>query len=281
MTQSESKYVGVDGCPCGWISIGLNDDCDYEVKVFEEFCSLVDYYANARLILVDMPIGLVCLADSVSGGRACERKARKLVGSAVFSTLSRKVVCNVAKIPTSEYKRAQKEAQILNRSAKFKKETGITKQAHGIALKIAQVDKVMTSCNRPKNVREVHPEVCFWALNGEIALSHSKKATRSRGIDERLEILKYHEVNAEEIFNYSLTEGMYDFSRDKYRKYLRKEVAKDDILDALAAAVTARLCCKHPQMERRFTGDCEKDMEDSRGLPMEMVYVSKKDLDKK
>ena len=277
MTKSNAKYVGVDGCKTGWIGIGLCDGDGHEVKVFTKFRDLVDHYSAACLILVDMPIGLVCLADR----RVCERKARKLVGSAVFSTLSRKVVYKVAKIPTSEYKRAQKEAQILNRSAKFKKETGITKQAHGIAVKIAQVDKVMTSCNTPKNVREVHPEVCFWALNGEIALSHSKKATRSRGIDERLEILKCHEVNAGEIFNYSLTDGMYDFSRDKYRKYLRKEVAKYDILDALAAAVTARLCCKHPQMERRFTGDCEKDMEDSRGLPMEMVYVSKKDLDKK
>ena len=32
MTMSKSKFVGVDGCPYGWFSVGL-DNCEgYEVK---------------------------------------------------------------------------------------------------------------------------------------------------------------------------------------------------------------------------------------------------------
>ena len=73
MTKSKSKYVGVDGCPCGWVSIGLDDNGGYEVKGFMEFKDLVDYYSDASLILVDVPIGLV---ENGLGKRAAEGKMR-------------------------------------------------------------------------------------------------------------------------------------------------------------------------------------------------------------
>ena len=56
MTQSE--FVGVDACPCGWFSVGFSSNGDYELKAFFLFGDLLDYYQVAKLILVDMPIGL-------------------------------------------------------------------------------------------------------------------------------------------------------------------------------------------------------------------------------
>ena len=33
--MSKSKFVGVDGCPYGWFSIGLDNGAGYEVRVFK------------------------------------------------------------------------------------------------------------------------------------------------------------------------------------------------------------------------------------------------------
>ena len=32
MTMSKSKFVGVDGCPYGWFSVGLDNSDGYEVQ---------------------------------------------------------------------------------------------------------------------------------------------------------------------------------------------------------------------------------------------------------
>ena len=56
--MSKSQFVGVDGCPYGWFSVGLDTATGYEVKAFRTFRKLLDHYAEARLVLVDIPIGL-------------------------------------------------------------------------------------------------------------------------------------------------------------------------------------------------------------------------------
>ncbi len=76
------------------------------------------------------------------------------------------------------------------------------------------------------NVREMHPEVCFWALNKKMEMDHSKKTIE--GVNQRLNILSKFHNNSSAILDSSLA------------KYLRKEVAKDDIIDALVGAVTAK-----------------------------------------
>ena len=73
-----SEFVGVDGCRCGWVSVGFNNDGKYELKAFFTFDELVEYYNAAKLILVDMPIGLpegapVC-------GRQAQRYRRRKIG---------------------------------------------------------------------------------------------------------------------------------------------------------------------------------------------------------
>ena len=133
---------------------------------------------------------------------------------------------------------------------------GVSQQTYAITLKIAEVDEVMSARDEgasPK-VREVHPEVCFWALNGNQATRCGKKT--SQGYDERRNLLQRVDPQATDIIDKAMG------------KYLRKHVAKDDILDALVAAVTAR--------EGGLAGLAtipSHPPSDSRGLPMEMVYL--------
>ncbi len=250
MTMSKSKFVGVDGCPHGWFSVGL-DNCDgYEVRAFNTFDELLAHYAEARLVLVDIPIGL----PQGGEGRDCDPEARQLLGwprmSSVFPTPTRPTVMQAAAAP-NDYRGA---AEIEYRFAGKR----ISKQGFAIAPKIAEVDTVLldrgVSATPP--VREVHPEVCFWALNHRQPM-RSKKKTRD-GEDERLRVLQGIEPRTQEIYDCA------------FGKYLRRQVARDDILDALAAAVTAKLGWPD---NLRTLPECPST--DDSCLPMEMVYVER------
>ena len=135
---------------------------------------------------------------------------------------------------------------------------GISRQTYHIMAKIAEVDEVMRQrCveARPR-VREVHPEVCFWALNGKKPMCHPKG--KSAGLEERKGVLQHHERRTIDIYNCASD------------KYPRRKVARDDILDALAAAVTAKLGCQDSANHRTIP-ECPPT--DGNDLPMEMVYV--------
>ena len=115
MTMSKSKFVGVDGCPYGWFSVGL-DNCEgYEVQVFKTFDELLDHYADARLVLVDIPIGL----PQGGEGRDCDREARKLLGrprgSSVFPTPTRPTVKQAAKSPGDYHGAAEMSTALLEK----------------------------------------------------------------------------------------------------------------------------------------------------------------------
>ena len=275
MTMSESKYVGIDGCKAGWFSVGLDDSDGYELVVFSEFSQVIEHYTNAELILVDMPIGMVELTDDTHGGRRCEREARKIAGSRVFPTRSRDVVYEVSQIPRTQYSQAQMRAKSLNELGNFKRGSipGITKQSHEITPKIVQLDQTMIEREKTESpaIREVHPEICFWALNSKKPLSFAKHTKEGRC--ERVNVLKCHFNNRKpkKICAYAclMDSQFYDFTGQKYRKFLKaSEVARDDILDALVAAVTAKL-----GWPCNFKTLPECPPKDSKGLPMEMVYV--------
>ena len=247
--MSKSKFVGVDGCPYGWFSVGL-DNCEgYEVQVFKTLGELLDHYGDARLVLVDIPIGL----PQGGEGRDCDREARKLLGrprgSSVFPTPTRPTAEQAAESPRDYRSAAETEHCFAGK--------GISKQAFAIAPKIAEVDKVLLDrdASAPP-VREVHPEICFWALNNRQPMRSRKKVREGERERERLHVLQEIAPRTQAIFDSAL------------KTYRRKQVARDDILDALAAAVTAKLGWPN---DLRTLPECPQT--DSRGLPMEMVYV--------
>ena len=73
--MTKSEFVGVDGCRSGWFSVGFDGNGCYELKVFPAFSELLAYYCDAKLVLVDIPIGL----PMGPGGRDCDSKARKIL----------------------------------------------------------------------------------------------------------------------------------------------------------------------------------------------------------
>ncbi len=245
--MAQSKFVGVDGCKGGWFSVGFDHAGACEFEVHDDFRQLLDQYGDAELILVDIPIGLPHDAKRRDVDSAARKKLERRKSS-VFTAPTRRTAEYAAKNP-KDYDGAKKEEYVATGA-----DRRISKQAFAIAPKIAQVDEVMRDLphDAKLSVREVHPEICFWALNGEQAMKYSKK--KSEGRSERRRVLEKIEPSAKSIYS------------DALGKYLRKQVARDDIVDALAAAVTAY----HGQGKLRTLP--EDPPLDQCGLPMEMVY---------
>ena len=243
-------FLGVDGCKGGWLAVKLSLFGDWEVNLYSSFAELWEKHAAAALILVDIPIGLRQGSRNTGSRerqeRRCDKEARKLLGprrSCVF-----RVPCRPA-VYAGSYDRAL---------AKNEKLTGtrIFKATWNIVGKIRQVDEFLSSNPEAReSVREIHPELCFWSLNRCRPLQYSKR--QENGYQERLELLKTW---------YPQCKAIVEYAEEYAKKNYPQEVKQDDILDALAAAITAKvgfdkLSCLPPQPER-----------DSQGLPMEMVY---------
>jgi len=202
--------------------------------------SLWNNCKDASLILIDIPIGLV---KEDSNERTCDKDARNLLGpnrgSSVFPVPCRDAV----------YADVTEASNINNKLTNRK----LSKQVLGIIPKIKQVDQFLTSNNVAKlRIREVHPELCFWALNNRNPMLFNKKDRR--GVQERKEVLFPRHPLCEFIFKYA------------EHTYRRKDVARDDILDAMVAAVTAS---KGEQVLVTVPSNHEVD---SKGLLMGMVY---------
>ena len=163
------EYVGVDGCRSGWFSVGLDRCGGYRIGQFSAFPELLGHYRDAKLVLVDIPIGL----PHGPGGRDCDREARRMLGargSSVFPTPTRQTVRRTAE-STCDYKCAADVEQGITGKR-------ITKQSFAICRKIDEVDAVMIHRGGMSDtvVREVHPEICFWTMNqGKPAISRKRR----------------------------------------------------------------------------------------------------------
>ena len=197
--------AGVDGCRAGWVCFKVELPSGATSVEVIDLPVLLRKRPPAVICLgIDLPIGLL------DGPRACDIEARKLLGQprgrSVFSA-----PCRAALLASGH-----QAASAVNRQATGK---GLTIQAWCIGPKIKQVDDAMTpDCQ--KWAFEVHPEVCLWALNGERPMARNKKT--KEGAAERLSVLSaiFPEI------------GQQLGSRPP-------GVAKDDLLDATAAAWTA------------------------------------------
>lgn len=231
--------VGVDGCRGGWLAVSLSPDGAPESRIFPDMAALWSACRQAALILVDIPMGL----PEAVNDRACDKLARKVLGlrrSSVFP-----VPCRAA-VYTPTYDAAIK----MNEGITGKK---IFRATWNIIPRIRQVDVILrTDPQARKVIREAHPEVLFWGLNQERPMDFSKK--EAAGLNERLEVLEKVYPRAKSLFF-------------ELRKNLPgKMAAPDDLIDALAAAVTGLLGRKKLKI---LPANPEKD---AYGLPMEMVY---------
>jgi predicted RNase H-like nuclease len=234
-------FVGTDGCKKGWLAVKLTDGLEWETRVFEDIGTLwVDFHDAAIILLIDIPIGL---KDDGPNERECDLLARKLLGNkraaSVFRPPCRKAV----------YSPIDKSSDINFRITKKR----LPLQTLNIIPKIREVDTLLSNDQSARlQIREIHPEICFWALSGGRPMQYSKK--KQEGFFERQKILESV---------YTKTEAIGNEASSDYR---RSEVARDDVIDALVAAVTAKIGFN------RFLTIPDTPPIDSKGLRMEMVY---------
>lgn len=224
--------AGVDGCRGGWVAFNVDtDSLSTSVELIDLPSTLWNKAPGLAFLAIDIPIGLLDVS------RACDKAARKLLGqprgTSVFAAPCR------AAVQASSY--AEANASNQNRTGR-----GLNVFTWGIAPKIKQVDDAITpECQRW--AVEVHPEICFWALAGGRPMTHRKKIPA--GVNERLDLLRplFPDI-------------------DQHLQHRPSGVAKDDLLDAAAAAWTAlRL---HAQEAKRVS----KPERDDRGLAATIWY---------
>lgn len=166
----------------------------------------------ASTVLIDISIGLTDSPDQ----RECDFEARRALGprrSSVFTPPSRAAM----------EARSYREASTLN----FR-ETGrkLNLQTWNISEKIREVDELLRGDGDARSrVREVHPDVCFWDLAGGQPMNVRKKDRDS--LKERLDLLSRYDANSPETYEEAMN------------RFPRHELARDDILDSMVAALTA------------------------------------------
>lgn len=228
----------MDGCRAGWIAIALAESGAPSYMVAPTIAEVARRYPIG-LVLVDIPIGL---RDTEHEERRCDLEARALLGprgSSVFPAPCR------AAIGLTTYRAASDENH---------RQTGrrLSKQSFNIAPRILDVEEYLRqSWASGPVIREMHPEICFWALAAR-PMTHSKRT--AEGAAERIAVLARHLPSAAIVDEVT-------------RAYRKTALGQDDVIDALAGAVTARLGASSL---KTLPATPERD---SRGLRMEIVYA--------
>ncbi len=210
--------AGADGCPGGWVVVlhPVAEPDKARVVRVATFRDLLALTPEPKLIAIDIPIGL---PDRIGpGGRECDIAARRVLGqrqSAVFAMPSR------AAVMCDDYRAACTVAFATSDPPRK-----ISKQAFNLFPKVREVDLLMTPALQER-VREVHPEVAFWVLNGRSPLSTPKKI-KSRpnpeGLAQRAALL---------------SSAGYDRAAVEHMWFPRHQAGADDIIDAFANASAA------------------------------------------
>ena len=234
-SESDTRRVaGVDGAAGGWVMAvtGARQGTPAEFSLFDSFAELWTETRRLGLVAVgiDMPIGLPCDAR-----RQADMQARQLLGrrrSSLFWSPP------IAALDAAEYDQA-------NRASREHLGMGLAKQAYNLMPKIREVRSVLL----PSDLRtdatpraaEVHPELSFAVMAGSLRrpdahhrdggsmpfaapLQHPKRLRA--GIAERLA---------------HLTEQFEGIPASALTPLVGPpHAALDDVLDAAAAAWTAR-----------------------------------------
>ncbi len=208
------RWAGLDGCRTGWVLAllySLDTVPRFSVSLHRRLADAVAA-ANehgATTIGVDIPIGL-----SENGPRVADLEARSLLGmrrSTVFPTPVRAV------LSATDYR----DALERSRQACGK---GLSKQAWNLVPKIIEADRYVRPQDEDR-LFEVHPELAFSRLAGEV-IAEPKKTPDGRR--RRLDLLG----------------AALGLSGAELRRLgeLRPGAgaAGDDVLDALAVALSAR-----------------------------------------
>jgi predicted RNase H-like nuclease len=207
------EFAGLDGCKAGWVMVNWTGHPS-ETPGITLIPDITTALASAaHIVAIDMPIGLPQLS-----GRTCERETRSRLGdrqSSVFAVPSRAAVMEQDYVASCRVN--------LENSDPPRK---VSKQCFMLFPKIREIDAVITP-GLQSRVWEVHPELCFWAMNGGQPVPLPKKIKslpNPDGMALRRELL-----------------ARKGFPIDRLQRpaWPKSQVAEDDILDACACAWSA------------------------------------------
>ena len=219
------NYLGLDGFRFGWVAAWIDAHGDHGFDYSPGLMRLLAM-PHARA-MIDMPIGL-----NPSGYRACDLRARALIGPAVFLG-ARRDLWTFPEMAAANRHYWEYEG----------KGKGVSAQLWKIRDKMKEVDDAMTLA-RQATIGEAHPELIFWNLAGRVRL---EPKTSPRGREQRIALLS-------------------DRGFTQIERWLKLRhgtgIGRDDLIDACACAVAAR------DSTQRVGGD-ERD---PRGLRMEINY---------
>ena len=240
--------AGIDGCPAGWFRACRETESG-ELR-FDLLCdvrALTEADPRPEVVALDMPVGL-----AESGPRACDTLARAHLGPRRSSVFPAPVRAALAA-------RSHAEASALHEAADGRR---VSAQAWNLFARIRAVDDwLAVDADARQRVVEVHPELAFATWAGEAVggpgaegtprpMAHGKRTAEGRA--ERLALVEAW-----------LGAGVLERARGDHR---RRDLADDDILDALACLHTA-----HRIAEGRALSLPEPPPVDARGLPMRIV----------
>lgn len=235
-----TAVAGACGGRNGWVITRRElDGGSISLRHLKVLSELVKEKDAPKYICIAIPIGL--LEKAAPGGRQCEREGRKLLGYPRSACIFSPPVRQAIKAKTFE------EVQEINRSTSEHK-VGVGRQSFGMLPRIREVDSIMTP-KLQKQVRECHPEISFFQMNGEVALNSFKAALL--GQRERQQLLEYQ-------WNTGLGHLM-----NSLRPAL---INASEILESMAACWTAERVAK----KEAFVLPAKRQ-KDSKGLVMEIV----------
>lgn len=236
-------FVGLDGCRGGWVAAMIRQT-DHRLELVQllllgSLSELLSFEDISYPILIDIPIGL-----PTTGKRGCDGEARKLLtrsrGSSVFPVPSRRAIY----APTYE------EACTINLQDQGVK---LSKQTWNIRNKILETDAFLQENIHFKGkLRECHPELAFWGLNGGKPMVYNKKTDEGRM--ERKNMLENY------VFNVT------DLMRSALSIYSRTKVSEDDVFDAIVLSILASQATTLQSLPQKAEWD-------EWSISMEIVYV--------
>jgi predicted RNase H-like nuclease len=220
-------YLGIDGCPGGWIIAGLHDAAVAASSTprFSLVDDLSDVFPLARgggvSIVIDVPIGL-----PASGVRACDAAARRLLArahaSSVFNAPVRDALAVVGGGPYVTGRQREAAYQRASRVNERRSGLRLSRQSFHLLPRIAEVDRRISPALQ-SSIHEGHPELIFQMLAGRALPTRKKTA---EGVAERVQVLARMGVLVDV---------------ESVRERLgRHAVSADDVVDAAACAIAAR-----------------------------------------
>lgn len=247
------RVAGVDGCKDrgdgkgGWVAVIVEPDGSAHATRLTAIADLFTRPLAPHIVAVDMPIGLPERIEA--NGRAPERLVRPKLGqrqSSVFSMPSRTAVYASVDDSVPEEKRYRHACAVaLATSTPPRK---VSRQGFALFPRIVELDRwLRVNAAMQERVFECHPEVSFWAMNGRVALDLPKKVKgvpAAPGLELRRRLLEAAGFAPEVL------------SPLKAREL---RVGEDDLIDACAAAWTARRIARREATS--FPSPPERDTE--------------------